>query len=153
SLPEWARVEALLAQLADPRPLRWPLAEYSPLARKELAILDAAAQVVSNYGAQAIGAYVISKANIVSDILETYVLMKQVGLVHGGDAPRALVKVAPLFETITDLVAAPEITRTWLKTRPARSLLGASQVQEIMVGYSDSNKDGGYCASRWNVQR
>jgi len=154
SLPEWARVEALLAQLSQDRPLRWTLADYSPLVRKELAILDAAAQAVGDFGAQAIGSYVISKAASVSDILETYVLMKQSGMVSGGNAPRALARVAPLFETIEDLEHAPDIVRTWLRTPVARPLLsGVGGVQEIMLGYSDSNKDGGYAASRWCVHQ
>ncbi|MES1200196.1 MAG: phosphoenolpyruvate carboxylase [Pseudomonadota bacterium] len=153
SLPEWARVEALLAQLTQDRPLRWPLGEYSPLVRKELAILDAAAQAVANFGPAAIGSYIISKAATVSDILEAYVLMKQSGLVSGGNAPRALVRVAPLFETIDDLRAAPGVIKDWLKTPVARSLIGQSKVLEVMLGYSDSNKDGGYVASRWEVHQ
>ncbi|HVZ98931.1 MAG TPA: phosphoenolpyruvate carboxylase [Caulobacterales bacterium] len=151
SLPEWARVEALLAQLSQDRPLRWPLGEYSPLVRKELAILDAAAQAIGNFGPSAIGAYIISKASTVSDILEAFVLMKQAGLVSGGQSPRALVRVAPLFETIDDLRNAPEVVRAWLKTPVARSLIGGDKVLEVMLGYSDSNKDGGYVASRWEV--
>jgi phosphoenolpyruvate carboxylase len=151
SLPEWARVEALLAQLAQDRPLRWQLADYSPLVRKELAIIDAAAEAISKFGAQAIGSYIISKAASVSDILEPYVLLKQAGLISGGGAPRAMVRVAPLFETIADLEAAPTIVREWLRTPVARSLIGPGLVQEVMLGYSDSNKDGGYAASRWCV--
>ncbi|MES1201307.1 MAG: phosphoenolpyruvate carboxylase [Pseudomonadota bacterium] len=153
SLPEWARVEALLAQLAQDRPLRWPLGEYSPLVRKELAILDAAAQAVASYGPSAIGSYIISKASTVSDILEAYVLMKQAGLVSGGGSPRSLVRVAPLFETIDDLRNAPDVIRAWLKTPVARSLVGGDKTLEVMLGYSDSNKDGGYVASRWEVHQ
>jgi phosphoenolpyruvate carboxylase len=152
SLPEWARVEALLAQLTQDRPLRWQLADYTAGTRKELAILDAAGQAVGAFGAQVFGSYIISKASSVSDILEAYVLMKQSGLVSGGNTPRALVRVAPLFETIEDLERAPEIVRGWLRTPVARPLLsGVGGVQEIMLGYSDSNKDGGYSASRWCV--
>jgi phosphoenolpyruvate carboxylase len=90
SLPEWARVEALLAQLSQDRPLRWQLADYSPLARKELAILDAAAGAIGAFGTQVIGSYIISKAATVSDILEAYVLMKQAGLVYVGKTKRAM---------------------------------------------------------------
>jgi phosphoenolpyruvate carboxylase len=153
SLPEWARVEALLAQLSQDRPLRWPLGDYSQLVRKELGILDAAAQAIANYGTAAIGSYIISKAATVSDILEAYVLMKQSGLISGGSSPRALVRVAPLFETIDDLRAAPEVISAWLRTPVARPLIGAGKVQEVMLGYSDSNKDGGYAASRWEVHQ
>ena len=152
ALSEEQRIELLLQQLAHVRPLRWPLADYSALVRKELAILDAAADAIGAYGPNVIGSYIISKASSVSDILETYVLMKQAGLVYGGAAPRALMRVAPLFETIGDLENAPDIMRAWFATPVADPLIQSmGGVQEIMLGYSDSNKDGGYAASRWCV--
>ena len=153
SLDEDQRIEVLTEQLSDERVLRWPFASYSDLTKRELKILDAAAETVKAYGAEAIGAYVISKAASVSDILEPLVLLKQVGLVFGGAAPRSLLRVAPLFETIADLEAAPAIMDRWLQLPAAKSLLGPSAVQEVMLGYSDSNKDGGYTASRWSLHR
>ncbi len=152
-LDEDQRIEVLIEQLSDERVLRWPFASYSDLTKRELKILDAAAETVKAYGPEAIGAYVVSKAASVSDILEPLVLLKQAGLVFGGAAPRSMLRVAPLFETIGDLEAAPAIIDRWLQLPAARSLLGPGAVQEVMLGYSDSNKDGGYTASRWSLHR
>jgi phosphoenolpyruvate carboxylase len=152
-LDEEARVALLLEELATRRPLRSPFTAYGEETARELAIIDAAAKAIADYGPAAIGAYVVSKSAALSDILEPLVLLKQAGLVWGGDEPRAAVRVSPLFETIGDLEAGPAILRQWLETPAARSLLGEGAVQEVMVGYSDSNKDGGYVASRWGVAR
>jgi phosphoenolpyruvate carboxylase len=152
-LSEDQRIELLIEQLSDDRLLRWPFASYSAETKRELRILDAAAETVSAYGPEAIGAYVVSKAGSVSDILEPLVLLKQAGLVFGGAAPRSMLGVAPLFETIGDLEAAPAIIDRWLKLPITRSLLGPKATQEVMLGYSDSNKDGGYTASRWSLHR
>jgi len=152
-LDEEARVTLLLEELATRRPLRSPFTAYGEETARELAIIDAAARAIADYGPAAIGAYVVSKTASLSDILEPLVLLKQAGLVWGGEEPRAAVRVSPLFETIGDLEAGPGILRQWLETPAARSLLGDGAVQEVMVGYSDSNKDGGYVASRWGVAR
>lgn len=153
SLSENERVSALIAELTNDRVLRWPFANYSDETRRELNIVDAAAEAVKIYGPQAFGAYVISKAASVSDILEPLVLMKQAGLVLGGPSPHTMIKVSPLFETIEDLKAAPDIMRKWLGLPAMRSVMGRPALQEVMLGYSDSNKDGGYAASRWNLHR
>ncbi|HYE46424.1 MAG TPA: phosphoenolpyruvate carboxylase, partial [Caulobacter sp.] len=152
-LAEEDRVALLLAELDTRRPLRSPYAAYGEETARELAIIDAAATAIAGYGPAAIGAYVVSKAATLSDILEPLVLLKQAGLVWGGEQPRAAVRVSPLFETIGDLENGPAVLRRWLETPAARSLLGEGAVQEVMVGYSDSNKDGGYVASRWGVAR
>jgi phosphoenolpyruvate carboxylase len=152
-LPEDDRVALLLKELAGGRPLRSPFAAYGEETARELSVIDAAARAIADYGPAAIGAYVVSKSATVSDILEPLVLLKQSGLVWGGAQPRAAVRVSPLFETIGDLEAGPAVLRAWLETDAARSLLGERAVQEVMVGYSDSNKDGGYVASRWGVAR
>ncbi len=152
-LDEDQRVSLLLEELATRRPLRSPFTAYGEETARELAIIDAAAKAIADYGPAAIGAYVVSKSAALSDILEPLVLLKQAGLVWGGEEPRAAVRVSPLFETIGDLEAGPAILRQWLETPAARSLLGEGAVQEVMVGYSDSNKDGGYVASRWGVAR
>ncbi|MDO9337258.1 MAG: phosphoenolpyruvate carboxylase [Caulobacter sp.] len=153
ALDEDARVAVLLEELATRRPLRSPFTAYGEETARELGIIDAAARAIADYGPAAIGAYVVSKSATVSDILEPLVLLKQAGLVWGGAQPRAAVQVSPLFETIGDLEAGPAVLRAWLETDAARSLLGDRPVQEVMVGYSDSNKDGGYVASRWGVAR
>ncbi|MDI7775355.1 phosphoenolpyruvate carboxylase [Asticcacaulis sp. EMRT-3] len=153
SMSESERISVLLAELKNNRILRWQFAPYSDETRRELKIVDAAAGIVRHYGPEAIGAYVISKADSVSDILETLVLMKQSGLVLGGQQPHTMIRVSPLFETIGDLEAAPDIMKRWLGLPAVRSLMGRPAVQEVMLGYSDSNKDGGYTSSRWSLHK
>jgi phosphoenolpyruvate carboxylase len=153
ALDEAGRVKVLLAELSHQRPLRSPFTGYSEETAKELATLEAAATAVALYGREAIGCYVVSKSATVSDILEPLVLLKQVGLVWGGAEPRTAVEVSPLFETIGDLENGPAVLRAWLELPVARSILGPKPVQEVMLGYSDSNKDGGYVASRTGVAR
>ncbi|MFN3228597.1 MAG: phosphoenolpyruvate carboxylase [Asticcacaulis sp.] len=151
ALDEAGRVAALKAELSDDGMLRSPYADYSAETRRELRIADAAAQAIATYGPRAFGAYVVSKAGSVSDILEPLVLLKQCGLVSGGESPRSLMRISPLFETIPDLQAAPGVIDDWLSWSGARSLLGPDRQQEVMLGYSDSNKDGGYTTSRWSL--
>lgn len=153
ALSERERVSILMTELTSDRILRWPFASYSDETRRELRIIDAAAHMVKAFGPQAFGAYIISKADSVSDILEPLILMKQAGLVIGGAQPHSMIRVAPLFETIADLEAAPDIMRRWLGQPATRSLLGRPALQEVMLGYSDSNKDGGYTASRWSLHK
>ncbi|WP_343699492.1 phosphoenolpyruvate carboxylase [Caulobacter sp.] len=150
-LDEEARCKVLIEELSHQRPLVSPFTAYSEETAKELATMEAAAQAVRDYGHGCLGAYIISKAATLSDILEPLVLLKQVGMVWGGAAPRASVKVAPLFETIGDLENGPAVLRQWLELPLSRTILGDRPVQEIMLGYSDSNKDGGYVASRRGV--
>jgi phosphoenolpyruvate carboxylase len=153
ALDEATRIDLLVAELSHERPLRSPFAAYSEETARELTILDAAAEAVRLYGDEALGAYVISKAASVSDILEALVMLKQAGIVHCGDEPRSAVRVAPLFETIGDLERGPDILRQWLSLPVSRCVLSEPPVQEVMLGYSDSNKDGGYVASRRGVAR
>ena len=162
SLDEGAREQVLLAELASPRPLRSAFGRYSDLARGELAILESAAAVHRRLGADAIRQYVISKAGSVSDLLEVAVLLKEVGLVTPGDRPASRLQIVPLFETISDLRGAPGTMRRWFAVPAARALVasypdGASRPrgdrQEVMLGYSDSNKDGGYVTSNWELYK
>ena len=152
-MSESERCSLLFAELANDRVLRWEFGKYSDETLRELRIVDAAAALVKNFGPEAFGAYVISKAASVSDILEPLVLMKQAGLVRGGPQPHTMIRVSPLFETIGDLEAAPEIMKKWLGNFAVRSLMGRPAIQEVMLGYSDSNKDGGYTASRWHLHK
>ena len=147
SLDDAGRTALLLAELAHERPLRSPFAAYSEETTKELAILDAAAKARSLYGPRALGAYIISKCGCVSDMLAPAILMKQAGLAQGGAGPRSDLPITPLFETIADLEAAPCIMTAWLGLKQSEGLRG-ERVQEAMLGYSDSNKDGGFLASR-----
>jgi phosphoenolpyruvate carboxylase len=151
ALDEAERVRLLSAELGTPRPLGAPLARYSNETVGELAILRAAADMSARYGPRAIDTYLISKTTSVSDLLEVYVLLKEVGLYAPGDPGRSPILVAPLFETIADLEAAPDTMREFLACEPLRGHLAARGVQEIMIGYSDSNKDGSYLTSIWSL--
>ena len=151
ALSEPERVSLLEAELTTLRPLAAPLARYSDETLSELAVLRAAAEASRRYGPKAIDTYVISKTTGVSDLLEVYVLLKEVGLYAPGDPARSPILVAPLFETIADLEAAPATMRAFLACEPLRAHLTARRAQEIMIGYSDSNKDGSYLTSIWSL--
>ncbi|AOF99518.1 phosphoenolpyruvate carboxylase family protein [Blastomonas sp. RAC04] len=155
ALDEAARVALLRAELGHGRLLinRWH--DYSEETAKEIAIVEAAAQAHVDYGPQAITAYNISKAESVSDMLEVNLLLKEAGLYRpGGDAgaaPQAAIMAVPLFETISDLEAAPQVMRAYFALPEIAGLVKARGYQEVMVGYSDSNKDGGYLTSTWSL--
>ena len=149
-MSETGRIALLRRELAGPRVLASPFASYSDETRSELAIVQAAADGHARYGNDCIKAYVISKAATISDILEVYVLLKEAGL--WGPAKKPIVAV-PLFETITDLEHAAEIMREWLMSDEGRAITKEHGHQEVMVGYSDSNKDGGYFTSVWTLHR
>jgi len=151
ALSEDARIRLLQGELTTLRPLVSPLADYSDETLSELAVLRAAAEASARYGRKAIDTYIISKTTGVSDLLEVYVLLKEVGLHAPGDPARSPILVAPLFETIADLEAAPATMRAFLACEPLRPHFAARGVQEIMIGYSDSNKDGSYLTSIWSL--
>ena len=152
-LDEQARVQLLLAELSHNRPLAGAWTEYSAETAKELAIVRAAAQAQAEFGRQAITTYNISKTESVSDMLEVYVLLKQAGLYHIAEdgTPHATIMSVPLFETIADLQAAPATMQAFFALPPMRALAKARGHQEVMIGYSDSNKDGGYLTSTWEL--
>ena len=151
ALGEAERVRLLEGELGTLRPLASPLARYSDETLSELGVLRAAAEASARYGLKAIDTYVISKTTGVSDLLEVYVLLKEVGLYAPGDPARSPILVAPLFETIADLEAAPATMTAFLSCEPLRAHLAARGAQEIMIGYSDSNKDGSYLTSIWSL--
>ncbi len=151
ALDESARVALLERELGVLRPLASPLGQYAAETLGELAVLRAAAEVSARYGMRAIDTYVISKTTSVSDLLEVYALLKEVGLYAPGDPDRSPIVVAPLFETIADLEAAPATMRAFLASPVLRGHVAARGVQEIMIGYSDSNKDGSYLTSIWSL--
>jgi phosphoenolpyruvate carboxylase len=154
TLAEEERQRLLLAELASPRALRSAFANYSELARGELAIFEAAAAAHRRLGPEAIRQYVISKTDNVSDLLEVAVLLKEVGLVTPGANPASRLQIVPLFETIEDLRQAPRTMRHWFALPAARSLVKSlGEMQEVMLGYSDSNKDGGYVTSNWELYK
>lgn len=150
---EAERVRVLTKELSHDRPLRSPFLDYSDETMRELGVLDAAAEVVRLYGEKALGAYIISKTATLSDVLEPLVLLKQAGLVQGGDKGRSAIRVAPLLETIGDLEHGPVLLKEWLSLSLPPEMFGEPKWREVMLGYSDSNKDGGYVASRYNVTK
>ncbi|WP_396902518.1 phosphoenolpyruvate carboxylase [Mycolicibacterium sp.] len=158
SLPEAKRVELLAAEISTRRPLIGEGAELSELARKELDIVGAAARAVTVFGAQAVPNYIISMCESVSDLLEAAILLKEAGLLDVSGAAHgevyAPVGIVPLFETIEDLQQGSSILEAALALPVYRSIVTArGQHQEVMLGYSDSNKDGGYLAANWALYR
>lgn len=155
SLSEPERVELLADELATRRPLTGPGAELSELARKELDIVVSAARAVDVFGPQAVPNYIISMCQSVSDMLEAAILLKEAGLLDAsGEQPYAPVGIVPLFETIDDLQRGSSILEAALDLPLYRAVVAArGDSQEVMLGYSDSNKDGGYLAANWALYR
>ncbi len=155
SLSEDERVELLAGELGTRRPLVGDRAELSDLARGELAVVAAAARAVELYGPAAVPNYVISMCQSVSDVLEAAILLKEAGLLDAsGPEPYCPVGISPLFETIDDLQNGASILQAMLDLPIYRTLVSArGDSQEVMLGYSDSNKDGGYLAANWAVYR
>jgi phosphoenolpyruvate carboxylase len=153
ALKEPRRVALLAAELASPRLLRTPYRGYDEETVKELGVVDAAARLKARFGEGAIANYVISKAGSVSDMLEVAVLMKEAGLYMPGEQPRAALRIVPLFETIDDLRASADVMDAYFDLPLARALVARQGgLQEVMIGYSDSNKDGGYLTSNWEIR-
>ena len=160
ALDEAGKRAVLLRQLNDARPLRVPGVSYSAHTLGELAIFDAARSGRERFGAQAIRHAIISHTETVSDLLEVLLLQKEAGLMRGTLADDALCDliVVPLFETIEDLRNAAPIMREYLALPGVRDMVqrGAADgysEQDIMLGYSDSNKDGGIFTSNWELYR
>ncbi|MDQ2639769.1 MAG: phosphoenolpyruvate carboxylase [Pseudomonadota bacterium] len=153
ALDEPARVALLQRELSGPR-LLW--SEYEACSEEtcsELAIVREAAVAHATYGPACITTYIISKAESVSDMLEVNLLLKEAGLYRPSDPAQAAIMVVPLFETIGDLERAPHIMRQWLAIPEVRAAAARRGHQEVMVGYSDSNKDGGYLTSVWSLHQ
>jgi phosphoenolpyruvate carboxylase len=151
AMDEAARIELLQRELAQPRLLATPSAACSDETQSELAIVRAAADAHARYGPAAITQYIVSMCKSVSDLLEVQILLKEAGLYRPG-APPAIMAV-PLFETIGDLEAAPAIMRAWFALPCTADWARARGRQEVMLGYSDSNKDGGYLTSVWSLHQ
>ncbi len=153
ALDEAARVALLRRELANARPLTTRFAAYSDETAGELAILQAAADAHAAYGPACITNYIVSMAQSVSDLLEVNLLLKEVGLYRPGDTPTAAIMAVPLFETIGDLEAAPAVMTAWFALPEIATIAKARGHQEVMIGYSDSNKDGGYLTSTWQLSK
>lgn len=154
-LDEAARQALLARELSGTRLLHSPYLAYSPQVDSELAILAAAADAQRRFGERAVPHYVISHCTSVSDLLEVGVLLREAGLLRMADGEVALaMDIIPLFESIADLECCAAILdqalrlplyRRWCEVRGA--------AQEVMLGYSDSNKDGGYLTSNWSLYK
>ena len=151
ALDEEARLALLAAELASGRLLFNPFAPYADETLKERAILQAAAEALRLFGPQAIRTHIVSKTDAASDLLEVYLLLKEVGLYRPEDPGACPVQAAPLFETIGDLRDARATLERLLQQPAALAVARARGVQEVMIGYSDSNKDGSYLTSTWEL--
>jgi phosphoenolpyruvate carboxylase len=156
-LDEEAKRALLLRLLGEPRPLRLPFAAYSDRAASEFGVFETARRLRAAYGPDSLRHYIISHTETVSDLLEVLLLQKEFGLMHGtfGEAgTRVELIVSPLFETIADLRNAEPIMRAFYALPGVEALIMASGAeQDIMLGYSDSNKDGGFFTSNWELYR
>jgi phosphoenolpyruvate carboxylase len=151
ALTEAQKETLLLAELAQPRLLCSPYMDYSDETMSELAILRVAKEIRQRYGARAIRNYIISHTETVSDLLEVMLLQKETGLLHAGHDS---LMVIPLFETIPDLQRAAEIMQRAMALPLVKQLIAKQgQLQEVMLGYSDSNKDGGFLTSNWELYK
>ncbi|MGV0435453.1 phosphoenolpyruvate carboxylase [Corynebacterium mastitidis] len=151
-LSEEDKIALLVRELETPRPLV-PTGHvgYGEVTERELGIFRQAAAAVERFGPEAVPHCIISMAESVSDVLEPMVLLKEVGLIQaGGQHPTGTVDVIPLFETIEDLGAGAGILeKLWRLPLYREYLRQRGDTQEVMLGYSDSNKDGGYFAANW----
>ena len=153
ALDEAARVDFLVAELGNMRPLASPYLSYGDETTAEVDLVRVTADAHRRYGRAAMPNYVISKADSVSDILEVAVLLKEGGLLDPREG-RLDVDIVPLFETIGDLQRCGRIMDELLALPAYRRLLASrGGTQEVMLGYSDSNKDGGYLTSTWELYK
>jgi len=153
ALDEGARVTLLTGELGNMRPLSSPYLSYGDETAAELDLVRVAADAHRRYGRAAMPHYVISKADSVSDVLEVAVLLKEGGLLDPRE-DRLDVDIVPLFETIGDLQRCGRIMDELLGLPAYRRLLASrGNTQEVMLGYSDSNKDGGYLTSTWELYK
>ena len=154
---EAGRVEWLTSELSTPRPLLSGDARPSEATRETLDLFRVARRALDELSPSAIGTYVISMAKDVSDVLAVLVLAKEAGLYQPAVGARELVarlRVAPLFETIEDLRRAPGVLSRLLENRAYAPVWKAQgNLQEVMVGYSDSCKDGGILTSSWELHK
>ena len=155
SLSEEERETLLLSELSQPRLLYSPFISYSEVTDSELAILRAARDIRARYGSRAIRNYIISHTETVSDLLEVMLLQKETGLLRiDGDSASGELMVIPLFETIPDLQrAAGSMGRAMALPLVRQLIAQQGQLQEVMLGYSDSNKDGGFLTSNWELYK
>jgi phosphoenolpyruvate carboxylase len=158
ALSEVDRSKLLVEEIATPRPLYSPYLSYSEETQGELAIFFAARELRQRYGTAALPNCIISKTDGVSDLLELALLLKESGLLRPGARPQLDVNIIPLFETIEDLQKSAATMDGLFKIPAYRELLAGRAgtkmpEQEVMLGYSDSNKDGGFLTSGWELYK
>jgi phosphoenolpyruvate carboxylase len=152
ALGEEARISLLANELRSARPLTSSFVKYSDETLSELAVFHAAAEAHAKFGADVIPQCIISMCEGVSDMLEVALLLKEAGLID--PSGRSAINVVPLFETIEDLQACAAIMDRILSLHDYRRLVDSrGAVQEVMLGYSDSNKDGGFVTSGWELYK
>src|SRR3982075_2737078 len=152
ALNEEARIALLTSELRNARPLTSAFVKYSDETLGELAVFRAAAEAHAKFGANVIPQCIISMCKGMSDMLEVALLLKEAGLVH--PSGRSAINIVPLFETIEDLQASSGIMDRMLSLHDYRKLVDSrGAVQEVMLGYSDSNKDGGFVTSGWELYK
>ncbi len=153
SLSETARQRVLLRELATARPLYNPYVTYDEQTQRELAIFQTATDIKNRFGETAINQSIISNAENVSDVLAVALILKETGLLVIQDGqPKSRLNIVPLFETIEALENCIEVMNQLLSKAWYRAVLASrDNIQEIMLGYSDSNKDGGYVTSQWSL--
>ena len=154
---EKEKIEILLEELKQPRLLFSPFLNYSDLLHTEMNVLRKAREVRAKFDPRAVRHYVISHTETLSDLLEVALLQKEAGLLRGAWGSSSVemeLNIVPLFETIEDLRNAPKIMSEWLSLLGIRHLIHyQGNEQEIMLGYSDSNKDGGFLTSNWELYK
>jgi phosphoenolpyruvate carboxylase len=151
-LTEEARINLLLSELRSARPLSSAFVKYSEETLGELAVFRAAAEAHARFGTDVIHQCIISMCKGMSDMLEVAVLLKEVGLIN--PSGRSAINIVPLFETIEDLQASSGIMDRMLSLHDYRRLVDSrGAIQEVMLGYSDSNKDGGFVTSGWELYK
>ena len=171
SLGEAERRKVLLSALQTGKPLIAGIEKYSDVAQSELSVMQVAAEIHRRFGHGALPNHIISKTDAVSDMLEMALMLQQVGLLESatlshkvgegtneslrdGTSPRLHVNIIPLFETIEDLRGCGAIMDELFSIPWYRKLLASrNNTQEVMLGYSDSNKDGGYITANWELYK
>ena len=156
-MDEQQRITWLLAELQTRRPLVPPAARWSQATAETFAVLRMLKRLQQEFGERICRTYVISMSHTVSDLLEVLLLAKEAGLVDP-QTQRASLLVVPLFETVEDLQGAPAVMERLLRETFYRRMLsgggdGAQPLQEVMLGYSDSNKDSGFLSSNWEIHK
>lgn len=146
---EEKRLDFLNRELRSNRPFLVAGTACGPEAENVLGYLREVKAYIDQYGPQGIGSFIVSMTRSLSDLLLVFLFLREVGL------RKTSLPVVPLLETIDDLMAGPEILSAFLNHEVTRAQRAAdpSFVQEVMLGYSDSNKDGGILTSRWNIYK